>query len=160
MKVNVLRAFITALLAIASYLVIIKHYWNAKLNRMRHILPYEMDSICNFNELPYFLFEFFIILGHFPPFLDTEINDIPKAFVVFSFFFLIKLVFCLELLYHYSPLNTNKGRFLGSISKTQINTAFLMRAWLKSYPLYTLPLTIFTFLICNTYVMYVVERDA
>lgn len=160
MTVNVIRAFITALLLIASYLVIMKHYWNSKLNRMRHVLPNEVGSICNFTEFPQFLIEFLIMIGHFPPFLDAEIARLSIAFVVVSFFFLLKIVICLELLYHFSPLNTNKGRFIGSISKTQINTAFLMRAWLKSYPLYTLPSAIFIFLLCNTYVMYVVERDA
>ena len=106
------------------------------------------------------MIEFVVMIGHFPPFLDAKISRLSVAFVVFSFFFLLKLIICLELMYHFSPLNTNKGRFIGSISKTQINSAFLMRAWLKSYPLYTLPLAIVIFLMCNTYVMYVVERDA
>jgi hypothetical protein len=66
---------------------------------------------------------------------------------------------CVELMRHYSPLNTNKGRFIGSISKTQITSSFLIKAWIKTYPLASLPIGIFCFLISNAYIIYLIERD-
>lgn len=106
-----------------------------------------------------FLAETLITIIHFPPFLDQNIDDIDIAFTFFAFIFLFKLVTCLELLHHYSPLNTSKGRFVGSLSKTQITTSFLVKAWIKSYPLSSMPVGIFTFILCNSYVMYVIERN-
>eukprot|EP00347_Sterkiella_histriomuscorum_P019824 403340161 len=92
--------------------------------------------------------------------IHGQIQNIDESFIFFAFFFLLKLVACLELLHHYSPLNTSKGRFVGSLSKTQITTSFLVKAWIKTYPLVSLPIGIFTFLLCNSYVMYVIERNA
>ena len=71
----------------------------------------------------------------------------------------MKIVTCLELIHHYSPLNSNKGRFVGSLSKTKITTSFLVKAWIRSYPLLALPFGIFVFLISNSYFIYVIERD-
>jgi hypothetical protein len=35
-----------------------------------------------------------------------------------------------------------------------------MKAWIKSYPVYAMPVGIFSFLICNSYVLYVMERSS
>ena len=75
--------------------------------------------------------------------------------------FTIKLLWTLELLYHHSPLNTSKGRFVGSLSKTKLDTPFMIKAWLKSYDISyvkQMPLAIFLFLLIGSYLMYVLER--
>lgn len=108
-----------------------------------------------------FVIELVIALVHFPPFLDSQLNDkLDTALILIVVCFLLKVISCLELMHHMSPLNSSKGRFVGSLSKTQITPSFLMKAWLKSYPLYALPLGIFSFLLCNSYVVYVVERGS
>ena len=99
-----------------------------------------------------------IVLIHFPPFLDSEFENIPKVFIFFAIFQLLKILTSIELLRHYSPLNTSKGRFVGSLSKTNITTSFLIKAWIKTHPLVALPLGISTFLISHAYVIYVIER--
>ena len=120
-----------------------------------------MPVIFNMKEFPTFLMESLISICHFPPFMDQGMNEgIDQIFIFFALAFLLKLITCLELLHHYSPLNTSKGRFVGSLSKTQITTSFLVKAWIKSYPIVALPLAIFTFLLCNSYVIYVIERHA
>lgn len=64
----------------------------------------------------------------------------------------------IELLYHYSPLNSNKGRFIGSLSKTKLEYPFFIKAWIKTSPLITLPLGIMLFILAFSYLMYVIER--
>ena len=61
-------------------------------------------------------------------------------------------------MYHYSPLNTSKGRFVGSLSKIPVDASFLIKTWIKSHPLVALPAGIFFFIICNAYVLYIAER--
>ncbi|CDW75096.1 UNKNOWN [Stylonychia lemnae] len=157
---NVLRAFIMMLIISTTFLVIQKHYYAAKLARLRHQIAAEQRLIFNMKEFPLFFVELLICIIHFPPFFDAYISEIDNAFVFLAFAFLFKIIACLELLHHYSPLNTSKGRFVGSLSKTQITTSFLVKAWIKSYPLIALPLGITTFLLCNSYVVYVIERSA
>jgi hypothetical protein len=102
-----------------------------------------------------------IMATHFPPFLDEMSivkSNIANCFEVLAVVFTIKLLSILDLLYHHSPLNTNKGRFVGSLSRTKLDTPFLMKAWIKSYPLITLPVAIFLFLLSGAYLLYVLER--
>lgn len=127
---------------------------------MRNQVANELRIIVNFKEFPLFFLEFLICIIHFPPFLDAYLIEINQTFVFLAFIFLFKILSCLELLHHFSPLNTSKGRFVGSLSKTQITTSFLVKAWIKSYPLVAIPAGIASFIICNAYVVYVIERDA
>ena len=69
-----------------------------------------------------------------------------------------KFLSMIELLYHYSPLNSNKGRFVGSLSKTKMDYPFFLKAWIKSYPLITMPIGIIIFIVIFSYLMYVIER--
>jgi len=100
---------------------------------------------------------------HFAPFLDSILiikKHLNYCFIALTFAYVAKLCTLLELLYHYSPLNTNKGRFVGKLSKTKLGTAFLIKAWIKSYPLIALPCGIIVLIFTNSYLLYVIERDS
>lgn len=143
-------------------LVLQKYHLIAKLARMRGIMPHDQKMIMNLTEFPPYLLESFITFLHFPPFLDyleyvkTHVNIF---FMIFTTFYLLKFLTCIELMRHFSPLNTSKGRFVGSLSKTKITTSFLIKAWIRSYPLIALPVGIGAFLLANAYLLYVIERD-
>lgn len=81
------------------------------------------------------------------------------VFTAISFAFAFKAITMIDLLYHYSPLNTTKGRFVGSLSKTKFDTPFLIKAWIKSNPLVSLPFSIVTFILVFSYLTYVIERS-
>ena len=106
-----------------------------------------------------------IIIGIviFPPFIDSIIpiyKNIEQIFIGLCFFQVAKLSLSLELMHHYSPLNTKKGRFVGSLSKVEITTSFLAKSWIKSHPVIALPASISVFIFICSYVLYVTERTA
>lgn len=133
----------------------------AKLHRIRNTLPNELGPIFNKNEFPKFFFESFIHLIHFAPFIDHidgVVENIDALIIVFSVPAIVKLVQLLELIMHFSPLNTSKCRFVGSLSKIKFDAAFLVKTWLKTHPLISLPVSIFFFLIVSSYLLYISER--
>jgi hypothetical protein len=104
--------------------------------------------------------EVIIMSIHFPPMLDRI--SIVKSNMKYSgptlgFVYAAKLLYLFELMRHYSPLNTSKGRFVGSLSKVPINNAFLIKTWIKMNPIVALPMGVFWFLIVNSYLLYLME---
>lgn len=99
---------------------------------------------------------------HFPPFLDKiniMRNNLKIISPILGFVYTAKLIYLFELMRHYSPLNTSKGRFVGSLSKIPINNAFLIKTWIKMNPIVALPMGVFWFLILNSYLLYLTERS-
>src|SRR4051812_14334500 len=97
---------------------------------------------------------------HYPPLLD-KVNlvqsNISIIVPILGFVYAFKLIYLFELMRHYSPLNTSKGRFVGSLSKIPINNAFLIKTWIKMNPIVALPMGVFWFLILNSYLLYLME---
>lgn len=120
-----------------------------------------MPIILNSKEFTSFIIEHIAMLLHFAPFLDSY--DIVKenlftCFAILAFVYTTKILYLFELLYHYSPINTNKGIFVSSLSKTKLTGPFLIKAWIKTYPLMALLIGITGFMFLNSYLIYIVER--
>jgi len=161
LALNVLRAFNSVLILFTLVYVFKKHLLVAKRHRIRNTLPNELGPIFNKNEFPKFFLESFVHLIHFAPFIDHidgVRENLDVLFIVFSVPAIVKLVQLLELILHFSPLNTSQGRFVGSLSKIQFDAAFLVKTWLKTHPLISLPVSIFFFLIVSSYLLYISER--
>lgn len=115
----------------------------------------------NTKEFPMFLLEHAIMLIHFAPFIDSlQIvrNNFYTCFGILAFVFVAKILCLFELLYHYSPINTSKGIFVSSMSKTKLNGPFLIKAWIKAYPLMALSIGMLGFVLMNSFLIYMVER--
>lgn len=101
------------------------------------------------------------MIVHFEPFLDEyDIikNNLYTCLAILGFVYTFKLLYMLDLLYHYSPINTNKGIFVSSLSKTKLTGPFLIKAWIKTYPLMALLMSTTGFLGITSYLIYIVER--
>lgn len=159
---NVIRTMISMITIVILIQTFRKHYYSAELRRVRNMVSKDRRMIFNSKEFPAFLTEFIIMLIHYPPFLDNVkwVKENSKIiFPIIGLFFALKLVFLFELIRHYSSLNTNKGRFVGSLSKIPINTSFLIKTWLKMNPVIAIPMGAFWFLIIMSYLLYLTERS-
>ena len=79
-------------------------------------------------------------------------------FVVATFASALKLMVIIELIGRFSPVNTNKGRFIGSLSKIKYGYSFFVKTWIKSYPIVFLVTSLILFLVVNAYLLYVAQR--
>lgn len=150
-----------ALIILILTFVYQKHYNAARLRRVRKMMSYDIKFIWNCEEFPLFILEFAIMLLHICPFVDqVEMirNQLDLIYAIMGFVYTAKLVYLFELMRHYSPLNTSKGRFVGSLSKINFNNAFLVKTWIKMNPVVAMPSAICWFLIINAYLLYLVER--
>jgi len=105
-----------------------------------------------------------LIMGmHYPPYLDSIENLVKYSAQVNTFlgaFYFTKLFFMFELMRHHSPLNTSKGRFVGSLSKIPITNSFLIKTWVKMNPFVSIGGGTFLFLAVATYFLYITERNS
>jgi len=148
-------------LLVGAY-VVKKHIYKAKIDRLRKVIPLERQLLLNKSQILPFLFEFLLGLTHFFPMLDQSeyiVEHINMVYTGFTFVHLLKLFILVELMSNYSPLNSSKGRFVGSLSKIKFDMPFLTKSWIKSHPLAFLSFSMPLFLFVNAYLLYVSERE-
>ncbi len=70
-----------------------------------------------------------------------------------------RLVTILRVLAHFSPLNSNKGRFVVALRGIDYTSGFLIKSWITTNPIKSLVTGVVGFILVNSYALYLFERQ-
>ena len=74
-------------------------------------------------------------------------------------FCIFKFDVFLEVIKFFSPLNSAKGRFVGALRGIDYSGMFLIKTWIKSYPLTAMATGMMVFICLCGYIVYIAERE-
>eukprot|EP01028_Stygiella_incarcerata_P010060 TRINITY_DN50602_c0_g1_i1.p1 TRINITY_DN50602_c0_g1~~TRINITY_DN50602_c0_g1_i1.p1 ORF type:complete len:545 (-),score=126.96 TRINITY_DN50602_c0_g1_i1:106-1740(-) len=131
------------------------HKIRLRIEKMRTLVP-PNASLYESGRLPVLIFELLINLVHTPPLVPFPSERVESAI---GFLIIVRVYLIVRVMYHTSVFYSSAGRFVGSFSKMDFSSMFVLRSYIETFPFVVLFSGMILLVLIVSYGVHITERS-